>query len=45
MTMSDLDLFYGKLKFGYLGFSMGKRENSGFFSETNAACELVDADN
>ena len=36
---SDLDLFYGKVKFGYLGFSMGKSENSGF-SETIAACDL-----
>ena len=25
---SDLDLFYGKVKFGNLGFSMGKSENS-----------------
>ena len=31
MTRSDLDLFYGKVKFGNLGFSMGKSENSGFF--------------
>ena len=23
--------FYGKVKLGYLCFSMGKRENSGFF--------------
>ena len=28
---SDLDLFYGTVKFGYLGFSMGKSESSGFF--------------
>ena len=28
---SDLDLFYGKVKFGNIGFSMGKSENSGFF--------------
>ena len=28
---SDLDLFYGKFKFGNLGFSIGKSENSGFF--------------
>ena len=28
---SDLDLFYGKVKFGNLGFSMGKSEISGFF--------------
>ena len=40
MTLSDLDLFYGKVKFGYLGFSNGKSENSGFFSETIAACDL-----
>ena len=31
MTWSDLDLFYGKVKFGNLGFSVGKRENSAFF--------------
>ena len=29
--LSDHYLFYGKVKFGYLGFSMGKSENSGFF--------------
>ena len=28
---SDLDLFYGKVKFGFLGFSIGKSENNGFF--------------
>ena len=28
---SDLDLFYGKVKFGKFGFSMGKSENSGIF--------------
>ena len=28
---SDLDLFYGKVIFGNLGFSIGKSENSGFF--------------
>ena len=28
---SDLDLFYSKVKFGNLGFSVGKNENSGFF--------------
>ena len=29
---SDFDLFYGKFKFGNLGFiSIGKSENSGFF--------------
>ena len=36
---SDLGLFYGKVKFGNLGFSMGKSENSGF-SETIAASDL-----
>ena len=36
---SDLDLFYGKVKFGNLGFSIGKSENSGF-SETKAASDL-----
>ena len=39
MTCSDLDLFYGKAKFGYLGFSMGKIENSAF-PETIAASDL-----
>ena len=28
---SDLDLFYGKVKFGNIDISMGKSENSGFF--------------
>ena len=28
---SDLDLFYGKVKFGKLCFSKGKSESSGFF--------------
>ena len=40
MTWSDLDLFYGNVKFGNLGFSMGKSENSGF-SETIAASDLL----
>ena len=31
MMMGDLDLVYSKVKFGNLGFSMGKNENSGFF--------------
>ena len=35
----DLDLFYGKVKFGNLGFSIGKFENSGFL-ETIEACDL-----
>ena len=38
-TLSDLDLFYGKVKFGNLSFSMGKSENSGFL-ETIAASDL-----
>ena len=28
---SDLDLFYGKVKFGNLGFSIGKSVNNAFF--------------
>ena len=39
MTWSDLDLFYGKVKFGNLGFSMGKSETVDF-SETIAASDL-----
>ena len=39
MAWSDLDLFYGKVKFGKLGFSMGINENSGFF-RTIEACDL-----
>ena len=31
LPWSDLDLFYGKVKFVNLGFYMGKGENSGFF--------------
>ena len=26
----DLDLFYGKVKFGHLGFCIGKRQDCGF---------------
>ena len=37
--MSDIDLFYGKVKFGYLGFSIGKVKTVGF-SETIAASDL-----
>ena len=36
---SDLDLFYGKVKFGNLGFSMGKVKTVDF-SETIAASDL-----
>ena len=39
MTGSDLDLFYGKVKFGNLGFSMGKSKTVDF-SETIAASDL-----
>ena len=38
--LSDLDLFYGKVKFGNLGFSIGTSENSVDFSETIAASDL-----
>ena len=37
LPWSDLDLFYGKVKFGNLGFSIGKSENS---AETVAASDL-----
>ena len=30
---SDLDLFYGKVNFGNLGYFMGKSENSRFFQK------------
>ena len=40
MTWSDLDLFYGKGKFGNLGFSMGKKVKTVDFSETIAASDL-----
>ena len=39
MTWSDLDLFYGKVKYGNLGFSMEKSEKVDF-SETIAASDL-----
>ena len=39
MTWSDLDLFYGKVKFGNLGFYMGKVKTVDF-SETIAASDL-----
>ena len=38
-SMSDHDLFYGKVKFGNLGFSMGKVKTVDF-SETIAASDL-----
>ena len=37
MTWVDLDLFYSKVKFGNLGFSIGKSENSGFFFRNNCS--------
>ena len=41
MTLSGLDIFYGKVKFGNLGFSMGKVKTVDF-SETTciAASDL-----
>ena len=39
MIRVDFDLFYDKVKFCNLGFSIGKSENSGFF-KTFAACDL-----
>ena len=36
----DLDLLYGKVKFGHIGFSMEKSENIGFFSGRFVACDL-----
>ena len=39
MTWSDFDLFYGKVKFGNLGFSMGESEIVDF-SEIIAASDL-----
>ena len=39
MTLSDLDLFYDKVKFGKVGFSIGKSEKSGF-SETIAPSDM-----
>ena len=38
--MSDLDLFYGKVKFVNLGFSIGKKSKIVDFSETIAASDL-----
>ena len=35
----DLDLIYGKVKFGHIDFSVGKSENCWFF-KTFAACDL-----
>ena len=39
MTWVDLDLFYVKVKFGYIGFRMGESENY-LFLETIAALGL-----
>ena len=38
----DLDSFYAKVKFGHIGFCMGKSENY-YFLETIAALGLKDA--
>ena len=40
MTWSDLDLFYDKVKFGNLGFSMGEKVKTVDFSESIAASDL-----
>ena len=37
--LSDLDLFYGKVKFGNIGFSMGKVKTVDYLG-TNEACNL-----
>ena len=39
MTLGDLDLFYSKIKFCNIGFSVGKVKKVDF-SETIAACDL-----
>ena len=39
LTWSDLDLFYGKVKFDNLGFSMGNRKTVDF-SESIAVSDL-----
>ena len=36
----DLDLFCVKVKFGHLGICMGKRPNSGLFSDSIVACDI-----
>ena len=36
----DLDLFYGKLNFGYIGFSMEKKVKTLNFSGSFVACDL-----
>ena len=43
--MVDLDLFYGKVKFGNLGFSIGKSENCWFFQNYCSLWLLTDWDN
>ena len=40
MTWSDLYLFYGKVKFGNLGFSKGKKVKKGDYSEIIAVSDL-----
>ena len=39
MTWVDIDLFYAKVRFGNLGFSIGKLKTVNF-SETIEACDL-----
>ena len=41
MTLIDLDLFYGKVKFGNLGFSIRNQVKTVDFSETIAASDLI----
>ena len=40
MTWSDLDLFYGMVKFGNLGFSIWEKVKTVDYSETIAASDL-----
>ena len=41
MTLVDLDLFYVKVKFGYIGVSLRKSENYLFFGTIAALCLIV----
>ena len=36
----DLDLFYGKVNFGYIGFSIEKKVKTMTFSGSFVACDL-----
>ena len=40
LPSSDLDLFYGKVKFGFIGFFLLEKVKTVDFSETLAACDL-----